>query len=294
LVERSHDRSRHVQNRSLPGTATNRRLYWPKEVAIGLTSFPCICVREDFAIFVPQAGRWFASTHWSMVVAAGQRDSPESEAALATLCQRYWYPLYAYARRRLPHAEDAQDRTQAFFAELLEKGYLRQADRARGRFRSFLLTAFQHFLAKQYEREHAQKRGGGRSFLSLDFDRGERRYHCEPSHDNTAEALFERGWALTLLEQGLVQLRQELAIAGKEHLFDCLKGTLTADAPARPYAELASELGMNPAALKVAVHRLRRRYRELILAEIAQTVTTPEEVEDELRDLFAAVRAKKG
>src|SRR5215831_12822098 len=241
----------------------------------------------------PEAARQFASTHWSLVVAAGQRELPESREALATLCRLYWYPLYAYARRRLPQAQDAQDLTQEFFARLLEKDYLRQADRQRGRFRAFLLTAFKHFMAKEHQRAYALKRGGGRTFLPLDFDRGERRYHQEPSHQATPEWLYERSWALTLLEQGLTQLREELAGAGKEPLFECLKGTLTVEATPRPYAELAGELGMTAEALKVAVHRLRRRYAELIRAEIAQTVTTPEEIEDELRELFAAVRAKK-
>ena len=226
-------------------------------------------------------------------MAAGQRDSPESEAALATLCRLYWYPLYAYARRRLPDAEQAQDLTQEFFARLLEKNYLRQADRQRGKFRTFLLTAFQHFLAKERERAHAQKRGGGHRVLSLDFDSGERRYHREPSHDATPEALYERGWALMLLEQGLARLREEFAGLGKERLFECLKGTLTVGQTPQPYGELAAQLGMSREALKVTVHRLRRRYGELVRAEIAETVATAEEVEDELRNLFAAVRAKK-
>jgi len=226
-------------------------------------------------------------------MAAAQRDSPESEAALATLCRQYWYPLYAYARRRLPDAEDARDLTQEFFARLLEKDYLRQADQQRGRFRSFLLTAFQHFLAKEHERANARKRGGGRRALSLDFDRGEQRYHREPSHETTPEALYERGWALMLLEQGLTRLREEYAGLGKQQLFDCLKGTLTAGETPRPYAELAAELGMSAEALKVAVHRLRRRYGELVRSEIAHTVTTTGEIEDEVRNLFAAVRAKK-
>jgi RNA polymerase sigma-70 factor (ECF subfamily) len=242
---------------------------------------------------VPQAGRRFATTHWSVVMAAGQRDSPESEAALATLCRLYWYPLYAYARRRLPDAEQAQDMTQEFFARLLEKDYLRQANRQRGKFRTFLLTAFQHFLAKEHDRANAQKRGGGCRVLSLDFDCGERRYHREPSHDTTPEAVYERGWALMLLEQGLARLREEFASQGKLQLFECLKGTLTVGQASQPYAEFAGQLGMSAKALKVAVHRLRRRYGELVRAEIAQTVTTAEEIEDELRDLFAAVRAKK-
>jgi len=241
---------------------------------------------------VPQV-RQFASTRWSLIAAAAVRDSPECEEALATLCGLYWYPLYAYARRRLPQAQDAQDLTQEFFARLLEKDYLQQADRRRGRFRAFLLTAFKHFMAKEHERVHALKRGGGRKLLPLDFNRGERRYHQEPSHEATPEILYERSWGLMLLEQGLTRLREELAGAGKERLFECLKGTLTVEATPRSYVELAGELGMTAEALKVAIHRLRRRYGELIRAEIAQTVTTPEEIEDELRELFAAVRGKK-
>src|SRR6516165_11049692 len=242
---------------------------------------------------IPGAARQFTSTRWSLVVAAGQRGSPEAEDALASLCRLYWYPLYAYARRHLPNAEDAQELTQEFFARLLEKDYLRQADRQRGSFRSFLLTAFKHFLAKERERANAQKRGGGRSNLPLDFQVGERRYQLEPTHAADAEALYERRWALTLLEQTLAQLRDELTRAGKGRLFETLKGTLTGENAPRPYAELADEMGLSAEAIKVTVHRLRRRYGELLRAEIAQTVSSPEEVEDELRNLFAVLGGKK-
>jgi RNA polymerase sigma-70 factor (ECF subfamily) len=245
------------------------------------------------AFSIPAAAGRFASTRWSLVVAAGQRDLPESQEALASLCRLYWYPLYAYARRRLPRPEDAQDLTQEFFAWLLAGNCLQRADRSRGRFRSFLLAAFQHFLAHERERASAQKRGGGRKVLSLDFLSGERRYQCEPGHEATPETLYERGWALTLLEETLARLREEQVVAGKERLFERLKGTLTGADAVRPYAELAAELGMSAEAVKVAAHRLRRRYGELLRAEIAQTVTTPEEIDDELRDLFAAVSAKK-
>jgi RNA polymerase sigma-70 factor (ECF subfamily) len=240
----------------------------------------------------PEAAWRFASTRWSMVAAAGQRDSPESAEALATLCQAYWYPLYSYARRRLTSATDAQDATQAFFAELLAKNYLLQADPARGRFRSFLLTAFKHFLSKDRDRATAKKRGGDRQILSLDFPAGERRYCSEPVDAATPETLFERRWALTLLEQTLTRLRNELSDSGKSALFQGLKETLTCDSPSRPYADIAEELGISEPAVKVAVHRLRRRYQELLRAEIAQTVNSPEEIDDELRDLFAAVRAR--
>jgi RNA polymerase sigma-70 factor (ECF subfamily) len=249
---------------------------------------------NDSSVFTcPQAPRQFASTRWSLVAAAGQRESPESAAALASLCRLYWYPLYAYARRRLTTAEDAQDLTQDFFARLLEKEYLRQVDRQRGSFRAFLLTAFKHFLAKERDRAHAQKRGGGRSHLPLDFQVGERRYQLEPIHAADAEALYERRWALTLLEQTLAQLRDELTRAGKGRLFEALKGTLTGEDAPRPYAELADEMGLSVEAVKVTAHRLRRRYGELLRTEIAQTVSTPEEIEDELRALFAALGGKK-
>ena len=241
----------------------------------------------------PQAAWRFASTHWSVVLAAGQRQSSESGEALATLCRVYWYPLYAYARRRLPRPDDARDLTQEFFARLLEKEYLQAADPRRGKFRSFLLTAFKHFLAKERDRAHAQKRGGGRQPAPLDFQAGESRYLLEPADHATPEALYERRWALTLLDETLAQLRQEFTGAGKAKLFECLKETLTGDGPSRPYAQIAAELDMSEQAVKVAVHRLRRRYQELLRAAIAQTVASADEIDDELRDLFAAVRAPK-
>jgi RNA polymerase sigma factor (sigma-70 family) len=239
-----------------------------------------------------QPVRRFATTRWSVVAAAGQPDSPEAREALATLCRIYWYPLYAYARRQLPRPDDAQDLTQEFFALLLEKDYLHDADPQRGKFRSFLLTAFRRFLGKERDRARAQKRGGGRSLLPLDFQAGERQYQLEPTDHATPETLYERRWALTLLQQTLARLRHEQVNAGKEKLFEALKGTLTGDDDAEPYARIAEPLGMSEQAVKVAVHRLRRRYRELLRAEIAQTVATPEEVDDELRDLFAAVRSR--
>ncbi len=237
--------------------------------------------------------RQFASTRWSLVAAAGKDRSAAAQEALATLCQTYWYPLYAYARRHLPNAHDAQDMTQAFFAELLEKDYLQAADPQRGRFRSFLLTAFKHFLSRQREREHAQKRGGGRTMLSLDFQAGEDRYHREPTDPTTPESLFERRWAMAILQQTLARLRQEMVAAGKEKHLECLKGALAGEKLQDSYARIGPELGLSEQAIKVAVYRLRRRYQELLRAEIAQTVTSPDEIEDELRDLFAAVQARK-
>jgi RNA polymerase sigma-70 factor (ECF subfamily) len=193
----------------------------------------------------------------------------------------------------MPNAHDAQDLTQGFFAQLLEKDYLRAADPRRGKFRSFLLTAFKHFLSKERERANARKRGGGRLPVSLDFQAGERRYQLEPVDHATPELAFERRWALTVLEQTLARLRQELTRAGKENLFERLKGVLAGEGLDESYAQIADELDTSEQAVKVAVYRLRRRYQELLRAEIAQTVASPEEIDEELRDLFAAVRAGK-
>jgi RNA polymerase sigma-70 factor (ECF subfamily) len=243
---------------------------------------------------VPSAARHFHTTRWSLVLAAGQQASAASHEALGALCQLYWYPLYAFARRQVSQAEEAQDLTQEFFARLLEKDYLRAADPERGKFRSFLLTAFKHFLAKERDRARAQKRGGGQQVLPLDFQAGEQRYSREPAHEVTAEKLFERRWALTLLDRVLARLRGEFEVAGKQTLFERLKGCLAGEKnPGGSYQELASDLQMTEGAVKVAVYRLRRRYQELLLEEIAQTVAAPEEIEDELRHLFEAVRATR-
>jgi RNA polymerase sigma-70 factor (ECF subfamily) len=250
-------------------------------------------ISDPFNQAAPGAARQFATTRWSLVAAAGQSAAPEAQEALATLCQAYWPPLYAYARRRLPSAHDAQDLTQAFFAEFLEKHYLEAADPQRGTFRAFLLTSFKHFLSKQRERDNARKRGGGRLMLTLDFAPAESRYRLEPADSTTPEMVYERRWALTILEQTLARLRQELAQAGKETLFERLKGALEGDGPQESYAAIGADLGMSDQAVKVAVHRLRRRYRELLRAEISQTVAAPDDVDDELRDLFNAVRGKK-
>ncbi|MBY0526404.1 MAG: hypothetical protein K2R98_23625 [Gemmataceae bacterium] len=229
----------------------------------------------------------FSSTNWSQVLAAGQKGLPEAREALAALCQRYWYPLYAFVRRLGHQPDDAQDLTQAFFAQLLEKDYLRAVDRARGQFRSFLLAAFQHFLSKERDRARAQKRGGGRQPISLDFQAGEDRYNLEPTHEQTAERVYEQRWTLTLLDQVLSKLRQEFASAGNEAQFDLMKGFLTGET--LPHRAVAERLAITEGAVKVAVHRLRRRYRDLIVEEIAQTVSGPEEVDEELQRLLASM-----
>jgi RNA polymerase sigma-70 factor (ECF subfamily) len=237
----------------------------------------------------PSGSRQFATTRWSLVLAAGRRSSPQSSAALATLCENYWYPLYAYVRRRGHEAHEAEDFTQAFFARLLEKNDLTAADPGRGRFRSFLLTSLKHFLANEWDRHRAQKRGGGRSVLSIDFGTAEERYRAEPAHDLTPEKIFERRWALVLLENVLARLHGESAQAGKADSFDYLKGFLTGEQSAGTYGQLAAELNTSEGALKVAVHRLRRRYRELLRAEIEETVADPQEIDQEIRDLFSAL-----
>lgn len=231
----------------------------------------------------------FATTHWSMVLAAGRRASADAETALATLCGDYWYPLYDHVRRRGYDAEQARDLVQEFFTRLLEKDYLQAADQRRGRFRSFLLAALDHFLAKEWRKGHAQKRGGGRTPLALDFKTSEERYLREPSHELTAERIYERQWALTLIDRALDRLRQEFTQAGKLAQFERLKSYLGGGEDTVPYHELGSALGLSEGAVKVAVHRMRRRCRELVRKEIAQTVAGPEEIEEELRDLFDAV-----
>jgi RNA polymerase sigma-70 factor (ECF subfamily) len=233
----------------------------------------------------------FHTTHWSLVVAAANPSDQESKTALADLCQAYWYPLYAFLRRRGNSAEDAADLTQGFFATLLEKGYLADADPDRGRFRSFLLTAVARFAAKEYDRAVAAKRGGGQRHLSLDFSEGERRYQREPADNWSPERIFERRWALTLLDRTLARLRQQHEVAGKLEHFDTLKVFLTGETGAPPLRQVAEQLKTTEGAIKVAVHRLRQEYRELLRREIAQTVATTEDVDNELAQLLTALRA---
>ena len=234
------------------------------------------------------AGR-FATTHWSVVLSAGQPDSTRYQQALETLCRTYWFPLYAYLRRHGFDAQKAEDHIQAFLTCLLEKRGLRLADPKRGRFRSFLLTALKHFLANEHARAQAQKRGGGRKILSLDIENAENRYVREPRDELSPEKLFERSWALAVLDRTMAQLQAEAADAKKQKHFDCLKIYLTAEQNAIPYNEVAAMLNMTEGAVKVAVHRLRRRYRDLLRDEIAQTVTSEEQINEEIRDLFAAL-----
>jgi RNA polymerase sigma-70 factor (ECF subfamily) len=234
--------------------------------------------------------RKFATTHWSLVVAAGDRRRADADNALATLCEQYWYPVYAFVRRRGYPAADAQDLTQAFFAALLEKDYLRSADCERGRFRTFLLTAVSKFLAKEVERARAQKRGGGRKPLSIDFADAEGRYRLEPADRTTPEMLFERRWAMMLLDRAIERLGADYARKGKTELFKKMRPLLIASDNEAEYSELAADLDMTPGALKVALHRLRRRFGRTLKEQIADTVAGPDEIEDEINRLLAAVR----
>jgi len=233
-------------------------------------------------------GPVFVTTHWSVVAAAGRCDSQEARAALSELCQAYWYPLYAHVRRRGHSPADAQDLTQSFFARLIEKNWLADADRDRGRFRSFLLASLNHFLANEWHKARAEKRGGGR-IHPLEIGDAEERYQHEPADEATPDRAFDRRWALALLDRVLARLRDDYVSGGKGPLFEQIRSALGGGRSEIPYAQLGAPLGLSEGAVKVAVHRLRQRYRELLRAEIAQTVEGPEQVEEELRHLFAAL-----
>jgi RNA polymerase sigma-70 factor (ECF subfamily) len=232
----------------------------------------------------------FPTTRWTLVVAAGDPQRKEARAALADLCENYWYPLYAYLRRRGYAAEEAQDLTQEFFVRVLEGRYLDRADPEKGRFRSFILTSLKFFVADEGDRQRALKRGGG-AVVPLEISSGEERYQREPGHDETPERIFERRWALGLLDRVVERLRNEFVQHGRPEHFERLKVFLLGQSDA-PYAELARELNTSEGALKVAIHRLRKRYRQLFRHEIADTVADPTEVESELRYL-AVVLARK-
>ena len=232
----------------------------------------------------------FATTRWSLVLDAGGDATPRGRAALATLCELYWYPLYSYLRRRGQSAEDAQDLTQGFFARLLEKQALQVVDRSRGRFRSFLLASLDHYVSNERDHARAQKRGGRTPPISLDIAMAEECYIREPADPWTPEKIFDRNWALALLGRVLARLGRELQAEGKGELFNALQGYLPGDQAPASYRELGRSLGMTDGALRVAVHRLRRRYRTLLYDEIAQTVATPEEIDLELQYLIDAVK----
>src|SRR5580698_7694387 len=233
----------------------------------------------------------FPTTRWTLVVAAGDPQRKEARSALVSLCESYWYPLYAYLRKRGYPADQAQDLTQEFFIRVLEGRYLDRADPEKGRFRSFLLSSLKFFVADEEDRKRAHKRGGSGIVVPLEFTSGEERYQREPAHDETPERIFERRWALSVIDRVVEKLREEFVHHGRPEHFEQLKMFLLGQSDA-PYAALAREMNTSEGALKVAIHRLRKRYRELFRQEIADTVADPAEVESELRFL-AAVLSKK-
>lgn len=228
----------------------------------------------------------FATTQWSLVLVAGARGSAEAEEALERLCSLYWYPVFAFVRRCGHGAQEAQDLTQSFFTRIIEKGDLGDADPSRGRFRSFLLTACQHFLSNARDRALALKRGGGAPVLSIDFAAAEGRYQRFLSHSETPERLYDRQWCLTLLGTVLDGVREEYVASGNTALFDRLSGFLTMDDAAGSHADAAAELGMTAGAVRVAVHRLRRRYKEALRAQVSSTVQSDQDVQDEMHYLL--------
>ena len=231
----------------------------------------------------------FETTRWSMVVSAGHPSSPAHRESLAALCRAYWFPLYAYLRRRGFDPHQSEDYVQAFFAWTIEKLTVGKADRERGKFRSFLLTALKNFVANEHDRAMARKRGGADKSLSLDFTDAEGRYALEPAHDLTPDKLCDRSWGLAVLDTVMTRLEAEFDTADKAALFAGLKAYLIAQRPQVSYRETARALNMSEGAVKVAVHRLRKRYRELLRAEIAETVASEDGIEQEIQDLFAAL-----
>jgi RNA polymerase sigma factor (sigma-70 family) len=237
---------------------------------------------------IPGSGQ-FNTTHWSVVMLAGQSEDAQAAAALEQLCRSYWFPLYAYIRRKGHSPHDAQDLTQDFFARLLDKNYIRLARQERGRFRAFLLKSLNHFLVNDWVRRTAQKRGGGETIVSLDEQDAERLYNLE-EQSLSPENLYDKRWALALLDRAIDRLRCDYEAAGKGAIFQQLSAWLSEDGAGDAYRRVAQELGSTEGAVKVAVHRIRHRFRDAIRAEIAQTVSTPDEVEGELQALMAALQ----
>jgi RNA polymerase sigma factor (sigma-70 family) len=240
-------------------------------------------------LHAPDAG--FNSTRWSVVLLAGQSHSPESSAALEKLCCAYWDPLYFFLLRRGCAQHDAEDLTQAFFARLLEKRVLRVADPERGKFRSFLLGSMKHFLANESDKARAQKRGGGQPAIPLDIQAAEERYLCEAADLLTPEKIYERRWVQAVLDRSLLRLQRKCEADGFGRLFAELQPYLTDEPDAPSHAEIAARLEMTPQAVKSAIHRLRLRFRELCRAEIAETLADPSKVDEEIRELLAALKA---
>lgn len=230
----------------------------------------------------------FVTTRWTHVLAAGRKSSPQADVALEELCRVYWYPLYAYVRRHGQSKEDAEDLTQAFFERFLQKNYLEGLSSERGRFRAFLLASLKHFLANEWDRAGRQKRGAHAMHLSLDWRDADTRYQLDLRDDLSPDKLYDRAWAVALLERVVDRLRDECGAEGKAESFTHLKPLLMADKSAISYPQAAAALGISEDAARVAVHRLRRRYRALLREEVAQTLAEPALVEEEMRALFAA------
>jgi RNA polymerase sigma factor (sigma-70 family) len=233
-------------------------------------------------------GDIFATTHWTVVLAAGKRHTPQSDHALEELCRTYWFPIYAYVRRRGHNKEDAEDLTQAFFAKLLEKNFLANLDSEKGKFRAFLLASLKHFLANEWDKAHAQKRGGDAAHLSLDWQTADTKFQVAATNEPSPDKVFDREWALALLAKVIERLQTECEADGKIKLFGQLKIFLTAGKGALPHTNAARNLNMDETAVRVAVHRLRKRYRILLREEISQTLTDAADVDEEMRALFGA------
>ncbi len=233
-------------------------------------------------------GDVFATTHWTVVLAAGERHTPQSDGALEELCRTYWFPLYAYVRRRGHNKQDAEDLTQAFFARFLEKNYLSGLSSERGRFRAFLLASLKHFLANEWDKSQAQKRGGGVALISLDWQTADTKFQVAAVNEPSPDQAFDREWALALLAKVIERLQSECAADGKAKLFEQLKMFLMAGKGESAQSDVAKALGMEEGAVRVAVHRLRKRYRVLLRDEIAQTLSDPAQVDAEMRALFGA------
>ena len=237
-----------------------------------------------------EAGSAFCTTHWSVVLAAGQADASTSLSALEELCRTYWFPLYAYVRRCGHQPEEAQDLTQDFFLRLIEKQSLRLADPARGKFRSFLLTSLKHFLINEWAKARAVKRGGGQLFRPLDWDEAEIRYLAEPSRELTPDRLFDKRWAVAVVEQAQHRLREEYTAANKLPLFEQLQGHVWGEGTGG-YAEAAARLNTTEGALRIAAHRMKNRFRILLREEVAHTAASADEIDGELRHLISVLRA---
>jgi RNA polymerase sigma factor (sigma-70 family) len=236
-----------------------------------------------------QSAAWFVTTHWSVVLEAKGHDTTRANEALEKLCHTYWPPVYAFIRRNGSNPADAQDLTQEFFYRLLSKQYLRHLQDQRGKFRSFLLTFVKHFLSDERDKASAQKRGGGQALFSLDDTVGEDLFQAETATKLSPDQLFERSWAQTVLQQALHHLANEYRESGKADLYEKLKDIQPGEHGPLSYSEIGAELGMSETAVKSAVHRLRRRHREILREEIAHTVTRPEDVDDEIRYLITLV-----